>query len=576
MIRLIDVWTHRLLPAILVFCLFAYLPAPAETDEAFAALEAAESAEIPAEGAELSESAEDAAETEEADIPAPDGEVPYEGLEVYFLDLGRVDGILIRCGGENSFIDVGMREDVKPTLRFLKAMGITHLHSYIGTHAHYDHIEGGPDLIAAFHPDVIYVPHERAISTLMECASAEQQVIIANTRQVMLRPGDGFTIGDARVTTLGPLKVRKADTSGTAENDNSLILRLDYGERSFLFTGDTSDKVLRDVNAAYPGLLDVDVLKNPHHNGAHREDVLDMITPEITVFCTENDSQPTKAYQSQLAQRGSAVYITGSANQGHVAVVTDGRRMEVRCGYSIKGITLAPVPRMVVGQEYQLNGAIEPKDALAPDRQLGWKSSDESVALVYNGRIRVMGQGTATITATAINGVSASVDVECWQAFVELDRSNMRLSIGQTEKLTAKITPSNPSGVKGEWICEDERVATVSGGKVTGVGDGTTRVIARLSNGFEAVCEVTVQGFLAKKVRINRHKATMKVGDTLTLAATVQPEGYNLDDLQWYCSDESILWVDQSGNITAVGTGKARVAAVAAKGVYDICTIRVK
>jgi serpin B len=62
-----------------------------------------------------------------AHAEAPATEKPYEGLEVYFLDLGRVDGILIRCGGENCFIDVGFKESAKPAIRFLRAMGITHL-----------------------------------------------------------------------------------------------------------------------------------------------------------------------------------------------------------------------------------------------------------------------------------------------------------------------------------------------------------------------------------------------------------------------------------------------------------------
>ena len=514
------------------------------------------------------------ADAEEA--PEPVTEAPYEGLEVYFLDLGRVDGILIRCGGENCFIDVGFKENAKAAVKFLRAMGISHLHSYVGTHGHFDHIEGTPQIIDAFRPDRMYFSHLGAINAVIDCAAAAQQEVIAATEKVILQPGDSFTVGDAVMTTLGPLKVKNVNTGNTSENDNSLILRLDYGHRSFLFTADTTDKVLRAVNAQFPGKLNVDVFKNPHHNGAHDEDVIDMIRPAVTVICTDDGHQPTKAYQSLLAAKGSRIYITGPKNQGNVAIVSDGQSLEMRCGYSVQGVALESVPRLHVGQEYDLKVTVDPADALIPQTQLGWNSSDPSVIQVYNGRVRAMGEGRATVTAVAVNGVSGAVEVECWLAYVTLDQSAMNLAVGQTKKLGAKITPSNAKGVSGTWVSEDESVATVEGGRVTGVGEGVTRIVARLSNGAEAACDVTVKGKMATSVKLDRRKAEMKVGDNLTLSATVEPADFNADDLEWYSSDESILWVDQSGNITAVRPGKAKIAVVASEGVYDVCAIRVK
>ena len=509
-------------------------------------------------------------------LPGAVVEAPYEGLEVYFLDLGRVDAILIRCGGESCFIDVGFKEDARPAIRFLQAMGISHLNSYVGTHGHADHIEGAPEIIAAFRPDSLYLSHTAALSALLDCADAAQKETIAATEKVILQPGDVFNIGQATMTTLGPLEIRNVNTGRTIENDNSLIQRLDYGHRSFLFTGDTSNRVLRAVNQQFPGRLDVDVLKNPHHNGAHDEDVIDMISPAITVFCTDNQFQPTKKYQSLLTSKGSRVYITGSRNQGNVAIVSDGPKLEVRCGYSVQSIAMEPVPRLYVGQEYALKTSVEPAGVLNSAANLGWNSSNEAVVQVYNGRLRAVGEGTATVSAVAINGVSASVEVESRLAYVELDQSDMQLAVGQTRKLTGKITPSNPKGVSGQWLSEDEGVATVSGGKVTGVSEGVTRVIARLSNGAEAACTVTVQGRAAKSVKLNTRKARMKVGDNLTLTATVEPADFDMNSLVWYSSDESVLWVDQMGNITAVRAGKAKIAAVASEGVYDVCTIRVE
>ena len=553
--RLMNV-RRRCLSTLLILCLTLLLSAGAETLDAEA----------------LNALPDFGAQPTDADEPVnmPSGETPYEGLEVYFLDLGRVDGILIRCEGENCFIDVGFKKDAGPAIKFLQAMGITHLNSYVGTHGHADHIEGAPEMIDAFRPEKIYFSHEGAVSAMLDCADDAQKAVIASLQTVILRPGDAFTIGSAVMTTLGPVTIRKVNTGNTNENDNSLIQRLDYGNRSFLFTGDTSNKVLRAVNKQFPGKLNVDVLKNPHHNGAHDEDVVDMIRPAITVFCTEDAFQPTQKYQNLLRSKDSRVYITGSENQGNIAIVTDGNKLELRCGYSVESVSLDPVPKLYVGQEYDV------KAGSIPARQLGWNSSDESIVQASSGRLKVIGEGRATVTAIAINGVSASVEVECWRAYVSLDQTELSLGVGETKKLSGRIVPENLQGVSGQWLSEDESVATVAGGKVTGVGEGTTRVIARLSNGAEAICEVTVKGRKAKSVKLSQRKAAMKVGDTLSLTAAVEPADYDTSNLEWYSSDESILWVDQSGNITAVKAGKAKIAAVAGEGVYDICTIKVK
>ena len=370
--------------------------------------------------------------------------------------------------------------------------------------------------------------------------------------------------------------IAKVSISSTEENRNSLILRLDYGERSFLFTGDTTDSVLRSVGKAYPGMLDVDVLKNPHHNGQHADDVIGLISPKYVVFCTDNDSQPISKYKRALRKQGAELYITGSKNQGHVGLVTDGHDMEVRCGYAVESLSLPSDTDMYVGQTLSLKCGVTPSDALNTKRQLGWRSSDESVAKVYEGTVRAVAPGEATISATAVNGVTASVEVRVYSAVVAIDHTELRLGVGDSQKLRVRVKPDNVKDVTGEWVSEDESVAVVFNGTVTGVSEGETRVIARLSNGHEAVCAVTVGGATAKSVKLDKRKATMKVGDTLALTAAVKPAEYDVSELEWRSSDESVLWVDAYGNVTAVSKGKAKVAAIASEKVYDVCAITVK
>lgn len=508
-------------------------------------------------------------------IPAAGISESFDELEVYFLDLGRVDGILIRCGGAVSFIDVGFHSDAKLATRWLNAMGITHLDSYIGTHGHYDHIEGAGDMIEAFRPDRIYVSHVGCLSAILECSTEAQQALVGQTEKVILLPGDSFNIGQASMTCLGPLEILRCNTGDNDENDNSLILRLDYGARSFLFTGDTSDFVLRQIEKKNPGALDVDVLKNPHHNGSHDADVIDLIDPEYVVFCTDDDNPVREGYAQLLAERNIHALCLGGANQGSVGMVTDGWDLEARCGTAVNAVAIAPVQDLYPGQELALSVSVDPDGALAADRQLGWNSSDEDVAWVDKGIIRAVSPGTATVKAAAVNGVSASVQVRVMDAVPQLAKYAVGLAEGETETVKSRVMPKSAKGYAIEWASEDESVATVTDGAVTGVGEGSTRVTARLSNGAVAYCQVTVKGQLAKTVRLTPSKASMKVGETLTLTAAVEPTDYDLDNLEWRSSDEDVLWVDGYGNVTAVRKGKARIAVVASEGVYDVCTIKV-
>lgn len=504
------------------------------------------------------------------------GEDDAAGLEVYFLDLGRVDAILIRADGETCFIDVGFREDAKDAIKFLRALGVERLDSYVGTHGHYDHIEGAAAMIEAFRPEKLYMSHLGCLNAILECADDAQKEAVSATESVFLKPGDSFAVGRAHLTCLGPLEIRQCFIGSSQENDNSMILRLDYGARSLLFTGDTTDRVLREVNKRYPGRLQADILKNPHHNGAHDGDVIDLIQPGIVVFCTDDRDQPRQSYLQMLSEKGIRALLTGSANQGSVAIISDGQSLEVRCGYKVRGVAIETPPAMYPGQQATLTASVTPEDALRPDRQLGWNSSDENILKVHNGVVTAVSPGVATVTAVAINGASASVNVRVYSAIVLMEEHAMRLAVGETKRISGSVVPSGVAGLTGEWFTSDPSVAIVTSGKVTGVGEGEAIITARLSNGAESICEVTVRGLLARSVLLDRKSANMKLGDTLTLSAKVKPAEYDPENLDWDSSDDSILWVDEYGNVTAVGRGKAKITVTASEGVSDTCTIRVK
>ena len=498
-----------------------------------------------------------------------------KGLEVYFFDLGRVDGILIRCDGVTCFIDVGYAECAKRALPWLKALGVKKLDCYVGTHAHADHIEGAPALIAALRPDVVYVPHRQVWAAIAECATRKQKKALKATSCQILKAGETFSIGGAAVHCLGPVTIHRCSADDNDENDNSLILKLTYGARSFLFTGDTTDKKLREANRKYPDALRCDVFKNPHHNGEHAADVLKLASPRAVVFCTDNENQPTREYLRHLKDRKCAAFITGSDNDGNVLFTSDGEKLDVFCGYPLKSVKLNQPDVMTPGQQARLTGRLKPRSLADAKKWLNWKSSDEGVAKVSGGVVTAVGEGTATITATAINGVSDSVQVRVVERGLVLDREMLSLKVGEAEALDVERLGGVPEGL--EWASEDVGVAMVTAdGEVIGMGVGETRVAVRASDGSEAACQVVVSENPVKSVKLSPGKLRLEVGDTGRLEVSFSPSDATDRRLEWASSDASVVTVDEFGNVTAVGRGTAKIGVRAASGAYDICKVKVK
>lgn len=514
-----------------------------------------------------------------ADENVPQKNPNQTGLEVYYFDLGRVDGILIRCDGETCFIDVGYDRNAKQALGLMRGLGIEKLDIYVGTHSHADHIEGAARIMAEMKPDIYYIPHKKVTTAILAASeNAGHKAAVQATECVILTHGQSFQIGGARVDCLGPVEIVACNYAKTIENSNSLILKLTYGERTFLFTGDTSDSVLRAANKKYPGALDVDVFKNPHHNGKHAEDIVKMVSPKVTVFCTDNENQPVNSYKNLLKKYGSAVVITGSQNQGHILIKSDGKELEALYGYPLDSIQLNEVTDLLFPtREVSITGSIEPSDKADPRSWLSWKSSDTSVAKVSAGKLTAVGAGKATITATAINGVSDSIEIEVYSAAVFLEKSQMGMRVGDRTRIKAKIIPADAQNITGEWYSADDSIAWVtSDGEIIGVAPGITNVYARLSNGAEAVCAVKVVGIEVESVKLNKNKLTVPLGASGQMSVKFTPANATNQQLEWKSSDESILTVDPLGNVTAVGKGKAYIGVRAANGKYDVCEVTVK
>ncbi len=248
-------------------------------------------------------------------------EVPADsaGLTVHYLDVGQADCILLQCDGANMLIDGGNVGDSDLVVAYLLDQDVSYLDYVVNTHAHEDHVGGLPGVLAVFETGNVWCPVKEYSSKCFRdfLYYADQQ----NLDLVCPEPGSTYDLGGAAVTVLGPVR----DDYDT--NNSSIVLRVDYGRTSFLFTGDAEIQAEDDIlNAGYD--VSATVLKVGHHGSETSSGYrwLRAAAPAYAVIQVGTDNSyghPHEAAMSRLRDAEAEVYRTDL--QGHIVCHSDGR-----------------------------------------------------------------------------------------------------------------------------------------------------------------------------------------------------------------------------------------------------------
>ncbi len=164
---------------------------------------------------------------------------------------------------------------------------------------------------------------------------------------------------------------------------------------------------------------------------------------------------------------------------------------------------------------------------------------------------------------------------------VALDKTEATMKIGETLTLTATVTPDDATDKSVTWSSSDDKIATVEeDGTVTAVAEGEAVITVKTTDGgYTAECKVTVEKptVSATGVALDKTEATMKIGETLTLTATVTPDDATDKSVTWSSSDDKIATVDEDGTVTAVAEGEAVITVKTTDGGYTAeCKVTVK
>ena len=242
-------------------------------------------------------------------------------LTVHFLDVGQADCALLECNGEFMIIDGGNVEDSDLVVTYLQDMGVEQLHTVICSHAHEDHVGGLPAVLAVFPTGQILSPTRTYASGCFDdfMYYADQQDITVTIPS----PGDAFRLGEAVVTVLGPVK------SYAEPNNTSIIVKVEFGSTSFLFTGDIEKEAEADM-LDFGMDVSADVLKVGHHGSSTSTGYrfLYEVDPEYAVISVGKDNTYGHPHRETVAILGDAeIPMLRTDELGTILAVSDGQEI---------------------------------------------------------------------------------------------------------------------------------------------------------------------------------------------------------------------------------------------------------
>ena len=248
-------------------------------------------------------------------------------MQVDIIDVGQGESILITTAEKSVLIDAGENDMGDEVLAHLAKRGITKLDLAIGTHAHSDHIGGMDTVLAEIPTDEFWmgIMPEELVPSTKTYMDVLEQLDIGRVPYREPEVGTQYDLGGGGVLTVfGP--------QGIPDdlNNCSLVCRIDFGESSFLFSGDTEEAMEKKILKS--GMdLDVDVMTMGHHGSSTSSctEYFKAASPEYAVIsCGTNNSYGHPHTETIKKLKNADVLYRRTDINGTVTFVTDGSNIE--------------------------------------------------------------------------------------------------------------------------------------------------------------------------------------------------------------------------------------------------------
>ena len=241
-------------------------------------------------------------------------------LKVYCFELGKADSFLIYNNQTTIIIDAGERGQGKDILQYMENNDIKGIDMMFITHFDKDHVGGAAKLIGNTEVNEVYTPVY--IKPSDDYDNFSEKVKEKKTPVTALKENKTFEIGGIKIDVNVPAKeVYEEDPS----NNSSLIIRVSYGDTSFLFTGDAEGIRLREYIATQPEKCNV--VKMPYHGDYTSfmgclDEFLDLVQPEYAVITSSKEYKEADETKDLIEKRGIKLYRT---RKGSVLFESDGK-----------------------------------------------------------------------------------------------------------------------------------------------------------------------------------------------------------------------------------------------------------
>ncbi|ANU24479.1 MBL fold metallo-hydrolase [Planococcus donghaensis] len=245
-----------------------------------------------------------------------------EVMHVHYIDVGQGDSTLIEVEGFSLLIDAGNWKSTE-VIDYLKQQEIKNIDIVVGTHPDADHIGQLAQVIGEFDVGEVWMSGNSSSSATF--INALQAIEASGTEYVEPRTGDVFDVGSLQIEVLHPSEI-----SG-ATNEESVSLKMTYGEIEFIFTGDAG---VREEQEMIDSSIDLnaEILHLGHHgsNTSTSLAFLKAVTPEIAIYSAGADNSyghPHAEVIAAVENAGAEVY--GTDVNGTIVVETNGETYNV-------------------------------------------------------------------------------------------------------------------------------------------------------------------------------------------------------------------------------------------------------
>ncbi|ERJ07486.1 Competence-like protein [Halorhabdus tiamatea SARL4B] len=302
-----------------------------EIDNTATSASPTESSQTPSEASSGSETGTESPQKTDSEPTSSEAEGT---LEIHHIDVGQADSTLIVTPNEETIlVDTGgWRDDGETVLQYLEAQGITQIDHLVETHPHADHIGGHEAVIDYFENEgggigAAYGPGVASSSNTHE----EYLDAIERHEVDLFRVGSGdilpFGSESVNATVLNP-----PSESGDGTHENSVSLLIEYGETSYVITGDAESNTEQRMAQAYPERIDSEAYQAGHHGSSTSSSsaFMNAVGPEIAVISSAYESQyghPNAETLERFDDLGIETYWT--AVHGNVVLESDGSEFTV-------------------------------------------------------------------------------------------------------------------------------------------------------------------------------------------------------------------------------------------------------